>query len=425
MSNTYRDIDVVNNDLHDLQEIPLNEDNSNSNSNSNNSNNSTAIHDIPIIPKQNLTFHQQYKDYDGGDGNDSDGGDGGDKNDSGGDNRSVGSDSNNSSKDNSNSNYIYDIIHIFDDLYSYGRVFIENNYINLSDNDDFTLVYPNIYIGNYSTSTNLELLKNLKISNIISVIPSFNPPFPEQFNYLHIEAYDDELQNMTQHFERTNEYIKKCLNEGGRILLHCMAGRSRSITVLIAFIISILKGEFNQSIIKFDNYNSNYNSNSGSAGSVDYDVYNTIEYKKMIEGKKSQRQKYVDSASSGGGSSGGSSGGDINNNYNNIDYENISRTEQEKPKLTKKELNFVLYKKQKMIDDISDIISKYNILKKEINKFKDDLLLEDEESEKIVNKMKRNFSSKILNDIIIYIKSHRKNARPNSHFINQLGDLLF
>ena len=139
----------------------------------------------------------------------------------------------------------------------------------------------------------------------------------------------------------------------------------------------------------------------------------------MIEGKKSQRQKYVDSSSSGGGD------GDINNNYNNIDSENISRTEQEKPKLTKKELNFVLYKKQKMIDDISDIISKYNILKKEINTFKDELLLEDEESEKIVNKMKRNFSSKILNDIIIYIKSHRKNARPNSHFINQLGDLLF
>lgn len=408
MSNTYRDIDVVNNDLHDLQEIPLNEDNSNS---------ITAIDEIPIKHKPNLEFNQQYKDYDGGDGNDSDGGDGGDGNDSGGDNRSVGSDSNNSSKDNSNSNYIYDIIHIFDDLYSYGRVFIENNYINLSDNDDFTLVYPNLYIGNYSTSTNLELLKNLKISNIISVIPSFNPPFPEQFNYLHIEAYDDELQNMTQHFERTNEYIKKCLNEGGRILLHCMAGRSRSITVLIAFIISIIKGEFNQSIIKFDNYNSD-GSGDGSGG-FDYDIYNTIEYKKMIEGKKFQRQQYVDSDSN---NNGGSRNG---NNYNNIDSENISRTEQEKPKLTKKELNFVLYKKQKMIDDISDILSKYTILKKEINAFKEELLLEDEESEKIVNKMKRNFSSKILNEIIIYIKSHRKNARPNSHFINQLGDLLF
>ena len=396
MSNTYRDIDIVNNDLHDLQEIPLNEDNSNS---------STEIDDIPIVHTPNLEFNQQYKDYDGSDGND--GSDGED------DSRSVGSDSSkDSSKDNSNSNYIYDIIHIFDDLYSYGRVFIENNYINLSDNDDFTLVYPNIYIGNYSTTTNLELLKNLKITNIISVIPSFNPPFPEQFNYLHIEAYDDEFQNMTQHFENTNEYIKKCLNEGGRILLHCMAGRSRSITVLIAFIISIIKGEFNQSIIKFDIYNSNSDGSSSSA-SVDYDIYNTIEYKKMIEGKKSQRQQYVDSASRNG------------NNYNNIDSENISRTEQEKPKLTKKELNFVLYKKQKMIDDISDILSKYTILKKEINAFKEELLLEDEESEKIVNKMKRNFSSKILNEIIIYIKSHRKNARPNSHFINQLGDLLF
>ena len=30
---------------------------------------------------------------------------------------------------------IYDILHIFDDIYVYGRTLIENNYFNLSEND--------------------------------------------------------------------------------------------------------------------------------------------------------------------------------------------------------------------------------------------------------------------------------------------------
>ena len=86
---------------------------------------------------------------------------------------------------------IYDILHFFDDIYVYGRTLLENNYINLSDTDDFNLVYPNIYIGNYSTSTNFDLLKTLGITHIISAIPTFNPPFEDKFKYLHIEAYDD------------------------------------------------------------------------------------------------------------------------------------------------------------------------------------------------------------------------------------------
>ena len=59
---------------------------------------------------------------------------------------------------NTSGGLIYDLLHILDDMYVYSRTFIENNYFNLSENDDFNLVYPNIYVGNYSTSTNYKLL---------------------------------------------------------------------------------------------------------------------------------------------------------------------------------------------------------------------------------------------------------------------------
>jgi hypothetical protein len=145
---------------------------------------------------------------------------------------------------NSSNSLFYNLIHILDDIYVYGRTVIENNYFNLADNADFNLVYPNIYIGNYSTSTNLELLQNLGITNIISVIPTFNPPFPDNFKYLHISAYDDESQDMSSFFQTGIDTIKEILTNKGKILIHCMVGRSRSVTIFLAFLISFFLSLF-------------------------------------------------------------------------------------------------------------------------------------------------------------------------------------
>ena len=86
--------------------------------------------------------------------------------------------------DDTGTNFIYNIIHYFNDLYASGRTHIENNYFNLASNEDFNLVYPNIYVGNYSITTNLDLLKGLGITHIITVIPTFNPAFEDKFKYL-------------------------------------------------------------------------------------------------------------------------------------------------------------------------------------------------------------------------------------------------
>jgi len=304
---------------------------------------------------------------------------------------------------NDNTSFIYDILHLLDDIYVYGRTHIENNFFNLASNEDFNLVYPNIYIGNYSISTNYELLKGLGITHIISVIPTINPAFKDKFKYLHIQAYDDDYQDIKMYFDETNLFIKNCLHEGGKILIHCMAGRSRSVTIFIAFLIFIIKGGINQCIIILNDNNNEHNINN--------DVCNIIEYNKLIDSKKKQLQ-YKDN---------------INNinNINNIYHEKISTIENELPKLSKKENNFVLYKKQKMITDVDELISNYKILKKELDNYKKQIFIETEESQELFKNMKIELSTKMLNSILQYIKSHRYCVSPNAHFINQLGDLLF
>lgn len=280
---------------------------------------------------------------------------------------------------------VYDIIHILDDVYSYGRTVIENNYFNFANNDDFNLVYPNIYIGNYSTSTNLELLKNVGITHIISVIPTYNPPFPDKFKYLHIQAYDDQSQYLSQHFVNCNAFIGNVLEEGGKVLIHCMVGRSRSVTMFLAFLINIIRGNFNQSIVNLIS---------------DNDVSNEAEYKQFGKSRNKIDIKYTNSITD-----------TVNDSITTLEYI--------KPKLTNKYHNFMNYKKETMIHQVEELIEKYKLLQKEINIFSDDIV-----SVKSIEQLKQQFANNFIVQILKYVKTYRSIASPNPYFISQLIDLL-
>lgn len=308
---------------------------------------------------------------------------------------------------------IYDLMHILDDIYVYSRTFIENNYFNLSENDDFSLVYPNIYIGNYSTSTNKQLLTNLGITHIISVIPSFNPPFEDKFKYLHIEAYDDEIQDIKQYFEISNLFISKCLNEGGKILIHCMVGRSRSVTIFLAFLIHIIQGYFHKKNLNLEDCN---------------DIYNSIEYNKFLK-DKTFNNKFTNSYDGISNQS--------NHSITNDNYETITTKEHIKPQLNNKEKNFILYKKEKMLNEVDELISTYSMLKKEITLFKNDSHSIDgdssddsshkniDELNQIINQRKQNSGNHFIIQLLKYVKTYRIEANPNPYFITQLCEYIF
>ena len=310
---------------------------------------------------------------------------------------------------------IYDILHFIDDIYIYGRTLLENNYINLSDTDDFNLVYPNIYIGNYSTSTNFDLLKTLGITHIISAIPTFNPPFEDKFKYLHIEAYDDESQDITKYFEISNEFISECLNQGGKILIHCMGGRSRSITLFLSFLIYIMQEKFHKKSLNLENNN---------------DIYNSIEYNKFI--KNNIKKSNYDGINNSNGNN------NSNNGNNDINDERINTNNNIMPQFNDKEKSFNIYKKEKMLSDVDELIDIYNKLKKEITIYKknnDNNISIDfnktknykdiNELNKIVKKMKLEAGQHFIKELIKYITKYRKQARPNPYFIKQIIEYSF
>ena len=98
-------------------------------------------------------------------------------------------------------------------------------------------IIKDIYLGNIDSCYDYDELKKLKITHIISVIEGFEPTYPDKFNYFVINALDTLNTELKDCFELTNKFIDDALNNNGKVLIHCMAGRSRSATILGAYLI--------------------------------------------------------------------------------------------------------------------------------------------------------------------------------------------
>lgn len=118
------------------------------------------------------------------------------------------------------------------------RIWLENNIINFASNTDISQITDNIFVGNISTGTNLELLKKMGITHIVSALSHFTAPFPDDFNYYHISIYDVEESNIGIHFLQCNHFIHNAIKNNGKVYIHCMCGVSRSITLTIAYLMT-------------------------------------------------------------------------------------------------------------------------------------------------------------------------------------------
>jgi len=99
-------------------------------------------------------------------------------------------------------------------------------------------IIDNIYLGNINSVYDKKKLKEIGITDIISVIEGFDPPYVNDFNYLVINAIDTETTNLSNCFNVSNEFINNVIENDRKILIHCTFGKSRSVTILAGYIIS-------------------------------------------------------------------------------------------------------------------------------------------------------------------------------------------
>ncbi|XP_058411391.1 dual specificity protein phosphatase 22 isoform X2 [Diceros bicornis minor] len=99
-------------------------------------------------------------------------------------------------------------------------------------------ILPGLYIGNFKDARDTEQLSKNKVTHILSVHDSARPML-EGVKYLCIPAADSPSQNLTRHFKESIKFIHECRLRGEGCLVHCLAGVSRSVTLVIAYIMTV------------------------------------------------------------------------------------------------------------------------------------------------------------------------------------------
>lgn len=99
-------------------------------------------------------------------------------------------------------------------------------------------VLPGLYLGNFRDAKDLEQLETNNITHILSIHDSAKKLL-ENKEYLCILASDNPSQDLIQFFPECIDFIHKARLNGGGVLVHCLAGVSRSVTVVAAYIMTV------------------------------------------------------------------------------------------------------------------------------------------------------------------------------------------
>nr|XP_055029389.1 dual specificity protein phosphatase 22-A [Misgurnus anguillicaudatus] len=99
-------------------------------------------------------------------------------------------------------------------------------------------VVDGLYLGNIRDSENRDSLSRHGITHILSVCNNAKPVLKDM-TYLCINAADASSQNLSQHFKECIRFIHESRLNGGACLVHCLAGVSRSTTMVVAYLMTV------------------------------------------------------------------------------------------------------------------------------------------------------------------------------------------
>ncbi|CAL1594734.1 unnamed protein product [Knipowitschia caucasica] len=108
-------------------------------------------------------------------------------------------------------------------------------------------ILPYLYLGCAKDATNLDMLEEYGIKYILNVTPNLPNHFESarRFVYKQIPISDHWSQNLSQFFPEAISFIDEARSQKCGVLVHCLAGISRSVTVTVAYLMQKLRLSMN------------------------------------------------------------------------------------------------------------------------------------------------------------------------------------
>eukprot|EP00301_Raphidiophrys_heterophryoidea_P002063 c10964_g1_i1.p1 GENE.c10964_g1_i1~~c10964_g1_i1.p1 ORF type:complete len:183 (-),score=34.88 c10964_g1_i1:755-1303(-) len=142
-------------------------------------------------------------------------------------------------------------------------VFTQSSHAQMPSQRDITLVNPrpqptqrftkpsyitdHIYLGDETSATNLEFLRESNIDRILIASFGLTKHFQDQgISYLQLDISDSPSTNITQFFDQAIEFITR--TKQTNVLIHCKHGVSRSASIVMAYLIKVRGMDFGEAM---------------------------------------------------------------------------------------------------------------------------------------------------------------------------------
>ena len=141
---------------------------------------------------------------------------------------------------------------IIKDIPKYSRIKTNRNDIYRYQEEDYNEIIKDfLYISSYKTASTVIDLKNLKITNIINCSGDLCENLSYESSLLNIEyltlnVKDNVSENIECLFFICINYINHVKEKNGKILIHCYKGVSRSVSIVIAYLIYLYKWTYDE-----------------------------------------------------------------------------------------------------------------------------------------------------------------------------------
>lgn len=107
-------------------------------------------------------------------------------------------------------------------------------------------VYPGIYIGDAASAKNKTFLRIMGITHVLNAAEgcrygqvdtghSYYRDMPN-IRYMGFQMMDAPSTNISRYFYVAAKFIESAINSGGKVLVHCVVGVSRSATCVLAYL---------------------------------------------------------------------------------------------------------------------------------------------------------------------------------------------